>query len=110
MIGEIPRTRTNVDQVFDTACGPVCQPIDEFVVVPKRWVRPKRGKVRTQYCLGIGMLVQRDTLRDIAGSVEVRGAKGASKKIEGLILWKMRGNVESDSRPFVWPTVLHDES
>src|SRR6266581_4660984 len=110
MIGKISRTRTNVDEVFDTACGPVCAPIDELVVVPQRWVRPKRRKVRTQYTLGIGMLGQRDTLRDIAGSVEVQGAKGASKKIERLSLWKMRGRVESDSRPFIWPTVLQDES
>jgi len=110
MIGKISRTRTNVDEVFDTACGSVCEPIDELVLVPHTWVRPKRRKVRTQYTLGIGMLGPRDALRDIAGSLEVHGAKGASKKIERLILRKLRGSVERDGGPLIWATVLHDES
>src|SRR6266404_5532390 len=94
----------------DACRGIKGQPIDEVCVFPQSPILPKSMKVATKRCLRIWVFGRCNSLRNVASVARLPGAQCSDENLERLVLWKLRGSVESDRRPLVWSTVLHDES
>ena len=89
---EIGGGNVQFQKMGDTGRSVECHPIDEFVVIPKRFVIPNTLKVTTKHILRIGVLRYAYRLAEVTGTTNVRCAQRSQQEIERLLLRKMRRN------------------